>query len=640
MFKKRKKKIFDELEKDELNINETNDTNEEFSDSAVEDYDLGTENFEFDNVTGDTIKFTAQSSEFDPSNDCDISFDAHHLENEEEESQLDVENIINETNNYENSYEADDFDDCENNCNTDNNNEMYENEDGTDYSEYDENELTKEIEDVVDSLMESEEKSTEKYTKEEKDFERKKTKRDKQKLLKVFIPVTAAVCACALAVGFGTSFLFHSEKDKDASLNQTASIKAEKEPVNLLSGLAKETKPVETEPIVTEPPITLVSSAKIDSMGDLLIHAPIIYSAYQKENETYDFSNMFRFVKKSLTGDYSVVNLETTFGGLDSGVPYQGAPQFNCPDSLANALASAGYDMVLTANNHCSDTYADGISRTIDVATAAGLDVLGTQKSANEKNYKVVDVNGIKIGMISYTYATGMKKDGQVALNKNAFVKEPGVINAFMDGYLPDFYKEAEQEIANMKNDGAEAIMFYMHWGNEYKTEYSSKQKEIAQKLCDLGVDVIIGGHPHVIQPVELLTSTTDDSHKTICAYSLGNALSNQRIGLATSFPSAGYTEDGVIFSVTFDKYSDGKVKISDVEAIPTWVNLEKIDRKAEYTILPATKSEASEWTAEYGIDNEIADRLMASNKRTMELIGTGVEQCDKFFQSKRVDTQ
>ena len=122
-----------------------------------------------------------------------------------------------------------------------------------------------------------------------------------------------------------------------------------------------------------------------------------------------------------------------------------------------------------------------------------------------------------------------------------------------------------------MENAGAEAIVLYIHWGVEYQTKQNKTQSTIAQKMCDLGVDVIVGGHPHVIQPMELLTSTEDDNHKTICLYSTGNALSNQRKDLMTL--NTGHTEDGIIFTFTFSKYSDGTVRVENADLLPTWVD-------------------------------------------------------------------
>ena len=145
-----------------------------------------------------------------------------------------------------------------------------------------------------------------------------------------------------------------------------------------------------------------------------------------------------------------------------------------------------------------------------------------------------------------------------------------------MENNLDQFYADVEQRLEEMRNDGAEATILYIHWGVEYQLKENQTQRTIAQKLCDLGVDVIVGGHPHVVEPMvgvdvivgghphvvepmDLLESTVDPNHKSVILYSMGNAVSNQRTGISDLFP-AGYTEDGALFTVTFEKYSDGKV--------------------------------------------------------------------------------
>ena len=165
-----------------------------------------------------------------------------------------------------------------------------------------------------------------------------------------------------------------------------------------------ETKPAPTETEETEAPTTeapeteqVIATATVGAMGDLLMHKPVFDTARQSDG-SYDFSSIFRYIKDAVsTLDYAIANLETTFGG-DKYV-YQGNPAFNCPDPLIDAVKDAGFDMLLTANNHAGDTMNDGIQRTIEVVRDAGLATLGSQLSG-ENRYSVVDVNGIKIGMV------------------------------------------------------------------------------------------------------------------------------------------------------------------------------------------------------------------------------------------------
>ncbi len=371
----------------------------------------------------------------------------------------------------------------------------------------------------------------------------------------------------------------------------------------------------------TLPPIVPVSTATIGSQGDLLMHRPIITAC--ATGEGYDFSSIFRYVSQDTAGfDYFVANLETTLGGPD--FPYQGNPAFNCPDAIADAVKDAGYDMLLTANNHSNDTLTAGIDRTLAQVRGVGLETLGTRLSEMEPGYAVVDINGIQVGMVCYTYAVSATAEGQPNLNFNTPVENPGQINFFTYSNINKLYSSAQQALQDMKDQGAEASILYIHWGTEYELTENHTQQVIAQKMCDLGYDVIIGGHPHVVQPVSLLTSATDPAHKTLCIYSLGNAVSNQRreeMRLKT-----GHTEDGAIFSVTFEKRSDGEVRLSDAQVLPTWVNLTTVDGKREYQILPLHSDTRESWKDSFALSDAQYAEAQNSYERTMAIVGPGME--------------
>ena len=380
-------------------------------------------------------------------------------------------------------------------------------------------------------------------------------------------------------------------------------------------------------PVQTLPPPELTATAAISAQGDLLMHEPVIRSARQ-EDGSYDFSYLFRYLKEYIQArDYAAVNLETTFGG--PAYPYQGNPEFNCPDDLADALKAAGYDMVLTANNHASDTYASGILRTLEQLRSRELTTLGTMFSNDEKKYEIVEANGIRLGMFCCTYATNELSEGQPSLNHRDFVRTRGIVNYYLESRLERFFTEAEDHIANMRADGAEAIIFYLHWGKEYVTQAGDLQQGIAQRLCDLGVDVIIGGHPHVVQPVELIESSVDPGHRTVCIYSLGNVVSNQMKGGDPAFAS-GHSEDGALFTVTFGKFSDGTVTVTAVDVLPTWVNRNTNSGSRLYDILPLDITRQDSWQTLYGLTDEQFAAAKESWERTMEIVGDGLEQCSE----------
>ena len=162
----------------------------------------------------------------------------------------------------------------------------------------------------------------------------------------------------------------------------------------------------------------------------------------------------------------------------------------------------------------------------------------------------------------------------------------------------------------------------------------------MAQKLCDLGIDVIIGGHPHVVQPVELLESTTDPEHKTVCLYSMGNAVSNQRLGNLQSIQTA-HTEDGILFTVTFEKYSDGSVYLVGTDAIPTWVNMHTNSiGRTEYNILPLDDDREDEWATLFEINDTTLNAAKNSYARTMAIVGEGLTECQAYLEQAKEDRE
>ena len=403
------------------------------------------------------------------------------------------------------------------------------------------------------------------------------------------------------------------------------------------------TRPTETEtqpPETTLPePETVVSTATIGAMGDLLMHEPIFRHAAQGDG-SYDFEFIFRYLKEYTEKlDYAAANLETTLCGTDNGYSYSGYPHFNCPDGIVDSARDAGFDMLLTANNHSYDTTLVGYKRTLEVVREKGLATLGTMLTPEEDKYSIVDVNGIKIGMIAYTYATSVTSDGRPSLNGNAALSQVGIVNYFMENNLEAFYTELEQRLAQMKQDGAEATIVYLHWGVEYLLEENSTQRAIAQKLCDLGVDVIIGGHPHVVEPIDLLESTVDPNHKSVILYSMGNAVSNQRQG-NLSMISTAHTEDGVLFAVTFEKYSDGTVYLAGAEVVPTWVNMHSNNGSREYNILPLDIDKKEEWTSLFNLTQANYDAAVKSYDRTMEIVGEGLTECQTWLEQAKTDRE
>lgn len=402
------------------------------------------------------------------------------------------------------------------------------------------------------------------------------------------------------------------------------------------------TEPSGTQPIVTttlppettQPPTTapttepttvptepfVVSTASVGVSGDVLIHSPV-YNAAHKGNGVYDFTDIFTYIGDYYERyDFMIANLEVTLSGADK--KYSGYPYFNCPDSIVDALKDAGVDMLLNANNHTYDKGNYGLVRTQEVLNEKGMAHLGTRLSEDTPLYVVQDINGIKVGMVCYTYETGDTSDGRKTLNGIPVAHDDtNLIGSFHPNHLDDFYYEVYEVLEAMYAEGAEATMVFIHWGEEYQLRQNSKQSEIAQELCELGVDVIVGGHPHVIQPFDTLVSS--DGHTTYCIYSVGNAISNQRRTNIDQAPD-GHTEDSMIFGVTFEKWNDGTVNVKEIDILPIWVSREWDNQNGnEYYIIPLD-TDNEDWT---GFDISNSNYLYGSYKRTMAIVGEGLNE-------------
>lgn len=357
-------------------------------------------------------------------------------------------------------------------------------------------------------------------------------------------------------------------------------------------------------------------TATVLNMGDILIHDNVLNGARQDDG-SFDFSQFYKVANSYIkSADYAVANLEVTLAGTAAGA-YKGYPNFNSPDSLIDYLKIDGIDMLLTANNHCLDNGLAGMKRTVQQLKEKNIDFLGTKETTEDPTYIVKDINGIKIGMVAFTYGTNNSASGASEL-----------VNYFSSSNLPAFYNEAQSVIDSMNNDGAEAIVFYMHWGNEYHTKPNTYQKDIAQQLCNMGVDVIVGGHPHVLQPIELIHSQ-DSQNTTVCLYSMGNSISNQRIVEMTGVCETGHTEDGMMFSYTFTKDADGDVALTAVDVIPTWVDRWGTSGNYQYTMYPL---ETADMANTYGLDSAIANQAMASYERTSKIISEGLTECQQYL--------
>lgn len=259
---------------------------------------------------------------------------------------------------------------------------------------------------------------------------------------------------------------------------------------------------------------TQVQPAEADLIfvGDAMQHQGQLDQARSEGGGTrYDYSDCFTLLAPVVKeADYAVVNLEVPLGG---GPVYRGYPCFSAPDSYAEALRDAGFDMFLTANNHCLDSGDKAARRTLTALDKIGVDHIGTYDSAVQRDSLVPfikDINGIKIGFLNYTYGT------------NGIEPRNGIEVAYIDK------EKIKKEIEKTRKAGAEMICVTMHWGVEYVLHENQEQRDLADFLVNQGVDMIIGSHPHVIQPMKVVRNEKEDKD-VLVVYSLGNLISNMK---------------------------------------------------------------------------------------------------------------
>jgi poly-gamma-glutamate synthesis protein (capsule biosynthesis protein) len=303
----------------------------------------------------------------------------------------------------------------------------------------------------------------------------------------------------------------------------------------------------------------------ISVVGDLMCHSPQFEYA-KVSKDSFDFEPVFRHVKKYLSSsDFTFGNLETVTAGKENG-GYSGYPFFNSPDSYISALKNVGFDLFVTANNHALDRSEKGILKTIDEIKLRELGYVGTYISQSDRDsIRIFDIKGIKIAFLAYSYGT----------NGNLIPKGKSFLINLIDSTL------INKDIQAARYNGAELVLVHFHFGDEYKREPVQFQKDVVSKTIELGADIIIGGHPHVLQPVNFYKTKNAKLDSGFVAYSMGNFFSNQR---------KRYTDAGMI--LTFDIKKDlisNKIEVNEVNYLPTWVFKGSTTNGKEYVIIPST---------------------------------------------------
>lgn len=295
-------------------------------------------------------------------------------------------------------------------------------------------------------------------------------------------------------------------------------------------------------------------SATISMMGDILIHQSVYESAKTGKN-TYDLTPFFSTFTGVLKSDLNIANIENPIDTYRDNSRLSSYPCFNAPHEIIDAIKFIGINMCVTANNHCYDKGFGGLKATLANLHDAELETVGTYASAEEAQELVIkEIDGIKIGIAAFTRLTnGANIPGD---------------KSFCVNYIPTNSEVVPTVLAytdRLRDAGADIVIVSMHWGKEYSDAPSDAQRQLAHQLCEGGVDIIMGSHSHVVQPIERYSFERDGKQRSsLIIYSLGNFFANQVSRRPT-------TLEGMVVTVKAVRVDDGEVSVADCFYMPTY---------------------------------------------------------------------
>ena len=294
--------------------------------------------------------------------------------------------------------------------------------------------------------------------------------------------------------------------------------------------------------------------------GDAMQHQAQLDQALSAGKGSYSYDECFTLIAPEIiAADYAVVNLEVPLGG---GPDYSGYPCFSAPDKYAEALKNAGFDMMLTANNHCLDRRDRGARRTLQALDSLRIDHIGTYRDSTDRDTLVPfikDIHGIRFAFLNYTYGT------------NGIEPQDGVEVAMIDR------DKIAAEINASREAGAEILIVAVHWGVEYVLLENSMQRNLAEFLIDQGVDLIIGGHPHVIQPMKVIRNKKMDKD-VLVVYSLGNFISNMKTV---------DTRGGALVRARIERDNNGKARFISAD-YDTFFSAKPTGSSSNFKVIPS----------------------------------------------------
>ncbi|MDA3859602.1 MAG: CapA family protein, partial [Melioribacteraceae bacterium] len=306
-----------------------------------------------------------------------------------------------------------------------------------------------------------------------------------------------------------------------------------------------------------------LSTLEFSFVGDIMCHSTQFKFA-QVDDDSFDFKPVYREIKPYFdNSDVVVANLETVIEVEE--VKFSGYPVFNTPKHFLGGLKFAGFNFLSTANNHSFDIRERGVYSTLKHIENYGMHSVGSYKSQSSRDsVKIHEQNGIKFAILSYTFGVNLYKIPD---------EKSYLVNRINEDLI-------ENDIQNHRKDGADLIILFFHFGTEYATEPSNYQNNIVQKSIEFGADLIIGAHPHSLQPIKYFKSVNGNIDSGFVAYSLGNFVSNQRWR---------YSDGGAVLNFTVTKNNlNGNISLAEVRYLPIWVYKGYTENGLEYVVLPS----------------------------------------------------
>ena len=387
--------------------------------------------------------------------------------------------------------------------------------------------------------------------------------------------------------------------------------------------------PTETpEPTPTPTPEPQDTHITLSFGGDVLVHDSVFNSASNGDG-TYDFLSFLQYgMEDFFHADWNLVNMENPIDVYGSNEKVSSYPRFNAPREIIDFTKTLGVDTVTFCNNHVYDKGYSGFCTTLDNLEEGGLSVTGGYRSSEEFNTPFLrDVNGIRIGVISYTNLV----NSHYGLYQGEMINtlEPDSVRLFVQS--ASSAPEMNGEIQKLRDAGADLVLVYLHWGSEYQNEPKKAQKDLAHALCEGGADIILGGHSHCVQPMEKFTC--EDGRESLIFYSLGNLFADQ-VGLSKSKYGSdiGKTQYGVKVNVAVKKdVRTGKVSIEGGDYEPTCLLRRKKETKNDYYYLASGRYALSETADPLFPDDAAFKECIAGYEHVTKILGNDVLPVHKY---------